>query len=164
MTRKRKASQPASPWHLAMAVFLFFVIIAGLSWSDQFFTIEKDDRSSGSSSGSSGLSLTLYSSPDCSCCHNYVDYLEGKGYSIDFVKTADYLDYFEGVPDDMYSCHIVFGEGYYTVGHIPEEALSKLFSERPWMAFPFPACLQVHLAWAASSSAHLQSMEFQGLR
>ncbi len=60
-----------------------------------------------------------------------MNYLEDRGYSVNFIRTADYLDYFEGVPDDMYSCHIVFGGGYYTVGHIPEEALSKLFNERP---------------------------------
>ncbi len=130
MARKRKASQPASTWHLMLAFLVFFLIIAGISWSDQYATIEKDNSPS-SSSRFSGLSLTLYSSPDCSCCHSYVNYLEGRGYSVNFVKTADYLDYFEGVPEDMYSCHIVFGDGYYTVGHIPEAALSKLFNERP---------------------------------
>ncbi len=36
-----------------------------------------------------------------------------------------------GVPEDMYSCHISFIDGYYVVGHVPIEAIIHLLNTKP---------------------------------
>ncbi len=130
--KKRSSKQPAPNWQIFLVIVVSVLMIAGLVWSNQFYTIDKEKPSNTTSSNSGkGLTLTLYSSPNCSCCHNYVEYLENKGYSINFIRSDNYLDYFKDVPQELYSCHIAFGEGYFTVGHIPEEILAKMFSEKP---------------------------------
>lgn len=79
--------------------------------------------------------LTVYQSPTCGCCPNWVSYMRVKDYKVDVIKT-DEIDAIKeeyGVPEGVLSCHttIVNGGQYFIEGHIPEEAVAKLLEEEP---------------------------------
>jgi len=82
--------------------------------------------------------LTVYKSPTCGCCSNWVTYMKNKDYQIDVVNIdkEDELNKIkeeQGVPESLYACHTtIINEGQYFVeGHIPEEAIVKLMNEEP---------------------------------
>ena len=76
---------------------------------------------------------TLYKSPSCGCCGQYTTYLRGEGYgiSVEDVEDMSVIKEQYGVPHELESCHTMEVEGYVVEGHIPEEAVQKLLSERP---------------------------------
>ena len=70
--------------------------------------------------------------PSCGCCGEYAEYLEANGIDVS-IETAPDLDTFArrktelGVPESMRSCHTVeFGE-YVVEGHVPLQAVARLF-------------------------------------
>src|SRR5688500_13222025 len=77
--------------------------------------------------------MTVYRSPDCSCCHLWADIAKASGWS---VATADVIDMAafkaeHGVPAEAASCHTaVIGE-YLIEGHVPLAAVERLLAERP---------------------------------
>ncbi|MCK5617603.1 hypothetical protein KAR91_87875, partial [Candidatus Pacearchaeota archaeon] len=75
----------------------------------------------------SGLSVTLYSSPSCGCCHQYISYLEGLNVNVTHIKTNVselIMDEYK-IPEDLRSCHFIVIENYVVVGHVPIEAIDK---------------------------------------
>lgn len=90
---------------------------------------------SGSIQESSGgpRSMTVYRSPDCSCCHLWADIATRAGW---IVASAEKLDMTAfkaeaGVPREHASCHTTIVAGYFIEGHVPLEAVEKLLAERP---------------------------------
>lgn len=80
-----------------------------------------------------GILATIYKSPTCSCCGQYGNYLEGKGYDVQVELRPDMEQVKEefGVPYELESCHTMEVDGYIVEGHVPEEAVHKLLTERP---------------------------------
>ena len=81
----------------------------------------------------SSLSMTIYRSPDCSCCHVWADVARRAGWT---VASADKLDMAAfkaevGVPLDVQSCHTALIGGYFVEGHVPMAAIERLLAERP---------------------------------
>ncbi|MBI2437055.1 MAG: hypothetical protein HYV41_04935 [Candidatus Magasanikbacteria bacterium] len=79
--------------------------------------------------------LTIYKSPTCGCCANYVAYMKRAGYEVTSVDTDD-MDAIKDtykIPSNMESCHTtVINDGEYVVeGHIPFQAIDKLMEEKP---------------------------------
>ena len=77
--------------------------------------------------------MSVYRSPDCSCCHLWSAIAEQAGWS---VATADKLDMTAfkaeaGVPEDVASCHTAIIDGYFVEGHVPLAAIERLLAERP---------------------------------
>lgn len=77
--------------------------------------------------------MTVYRSPDCSCCHLWAEIAEQAGWT---VVTADKLDMAAfkaeaGVPDRAVSCHTAMIGGYFVEGHVPLAAIERLLAERP---------------------------------
>jgi hypothetical protein len=78
-------------------------------------------------------SMTLYRSPDCSCCHLWADIARDAGWT---VATADVLDMTafktdHGVPPSAASCHTTIVGEYLVEGHVPMAALERLLAEAP---------------------------------
>lgn len=74
--------------------------------------------------------LTVYKSPSCGCCGNYVAYMKKEGYDVEVIDTED-MDAIKdqyGIPEFMRSCHTsVVGDGEYVVeGHIPAKGVQEL--------------------------------------
>lgn len=77
--------------------------------------------------------MTIYRSPDCSCCHAWADIARGNGWT---VASADKLDMnaFKtevGVPVEYASCHTAVVDGYFVEGHVPLAAVERLLADRP---------------------------------
>lgn len=78
--------------------------------------------------------IELYQSPACGCCGKWVQYMQNKGYSVNVHKDSDYYSYKQqrfGVKDEYESCHTGLIDGYVLEGHLPEDAVAWLLSERP---------------------------------
>lgn len=78
--------------------------------------------------------ITVFYSPTCSCCSQYIAYLKGNGFEvvteIDASKRMDLLDSFS-IPEDMTACHSSLVGDYFVEGHVPYEAIKKLLEEKP---------------------------------
>lgn len=80
-----------------------------------------------------GVVATIFKSPSCGCCGQYAAYLEDRKYAVKVEKTTamDSVKEQYDVPYELQSCHTMEIDGYVVEGHVPEEAVAKLLSERP---------------------------------
>jgi hypothetical protein len=76
---------------------------------------------------------TLYKNPQCGCCDEYARHLEEKGVEVTLVDDVELGEVKEraGLPHGLGSCHTIEMGEYVIEGHVPLEALEKLFDERP---------------------------------
>lgn len=80
-----------------------------------------------------GVVAMVYKSPSCSCCEQYSTYLRKEGYEVE-VKAIQEMSVIKeqyGIPYELESCHTMEIGGYVVEGHIPEEAVQKLLTEKP---------------------------------
>ena len=89
----------------------------------------------GSSSGVAiaERTMTVYRSPDCSCCHAWADIARRAGWAVATVDVTDMAAFKteHGVPSTAESCHTVLIGDYFVEGHVPLAALDRLVAERP---------------------------------
>lgn len=82
---------------------------------------------------SAGPVVTIYKSPTCGCCGQWVEHLKLNGFSTDARDVAD-VDPIKdryGVPKPLRSCHTALVDGYVLEGHVPADDLQRLLKERP---------------------------------
>lgn len=85
---------------------------------------------------SPGPVVTVYKSPDCTCCTHWVDHLKLNGFRTE-VHDLDSVDPIKdryGVPQPLRSCHTALVEGYVLEGHVPADDVQRLRKERPKVA------------------------------
>ena len=104
--------------------FMFLVVGAVVS---SIFLIPKNW------SQDSGIKITIFKSPTCGCCAEYITYLKSKNFQVEVVNTQDMLSIKEkyNIPQDLESCHTGIVGNYFLEGHIPIEAIQKLLEEKP---------------------------------
>ena len=76
---------------------------------------------------------TLYKNPQCGCCDEYARHLEeqgGDGTIVDDAQLGE-IKQQAGVPYGLGSCHTIEMGEYWIEGHVPMEAVTKLFEEQP---------------------------------
>jgi len=90
-------------------------------------------RVQGEPAGGTKATITIYASPTCGCCHEYIPYLREHGYMVQEVPTDDVnaVKVDLGVPKKTWSCHTAVVDDYVIEGHVPIEAIDKLLAERP---------------------------------
>jgi hypothetical protein len=78
-------------------------------------------------------SLTVYRSPDCSCCHLWAGIASKNGWSVAMVDQLDMATFKSeaGVPAEYASCHTTLVDGYFIEGHVPLAAVEKLLADHP---------------------------------
>lgn len=76
---------------------------------------------------------TLYKNPQCGCCDAYARHLEELGVNTTIVDDVELGDIKQqaGVPYGLGSCHTIKIGGYWIEGHVPMEAVQRLFEEQP---------------------------------
>lgn len=80
--------------------------------------------------------VTVYKSPTCGCCAEWVDHLRENGFAVvvhdqndlSMVKAAN------GITPQLESCHTGVVDGYVVEGHVPADLIAKLLTERPDIA------------------------------
>jgi hypothetical protein len=78
----------------------------------------------------------VYKSPTCSCCRQYISYLEREGYNIKSESINDMQSVKEkyDISPIMESCHTMVIDDYVVEGHVPIEVVKKLLTEKPNIA------------------------------
>lgn len=77
--------------------------------------------------------VTVYKSPTCGCCKDWVKHLESNGFRVEAHDVAD-VDRIKqnlGVRPQYASCHTAIAEGYTLEGHVPAGDIKRLLAERP---------------------------------
>lgn len=71
----------------------------------------------------------VYRSQKCGCCGQYLSYLESSGLKIEtrWVDETDDRAAQFGIPVELASCHTMVIGDYLVEGHVPVEAIQKLF-------------------------------------
>ncbi|HEU4629318.1 MAG TPA: DUF411 domain-containing protein [Gemmatimonadaceae bacterium] len=80
--------------------------------------------------------VTVYKTPSCGCCKNWVEHLRANGFDVVAVDTNDLaaVKAAHGVTRDIESCHTAVVDGYVIEGHVPADLVAKLLTERPDVA------------------------------
>lgn len=75
---------------------------------------------------------TLYKSPTCGCCGEYVKYLRSNGFNVKAIDSDD-MDKIkrDNKVGNLGSCHTMQIDGYVIEGHVPVSAINKLLQQKP---------------------------------
>lgn len=75
--------------------------------------------------------VTVYKSPTCGCCGEWVKHMRASGFRVDTHEVADVTPIKRryGVPDALSSCHTAIVGGYAIEGHVPAADIKRLLRE-----------------------------------
>ena len=80
------------------------------------------------------IDITVYKSPTCGCCKEWVTYLEEEGFNVTAIDhdDVDTIKTKYGLPDPkLKSCHTAIVDDYLVEGHVPADDIIRLLKERP---------------------------------
>jgi hypothetical protein len=84
---------------------------------------------------SSATRVSVYKSPTCGCCANWVDRMKRSGFDVDANDVGDEMlnqvKTTAGVPMALRSCHVALAGGYAFEGHVPPDLVKKVLAEKP---------------------------------
>ena len=77
--------------------------------------------------------MTVYKSPSCGCCKNWVAAAQKAGFTVKVVDLDDLSEIKKnaGVPDSLQSCHTVLVGAYVVEGHVPLDLVSRMLAAKP---------------------------------
>lgn len=77
--------------------------------------------------------VTVYKSPTCGCCKQWVTHLRDHGFTVKATDVSDVDPYKRkhGLPRRLGSCHTALVDGYVIEGHVPADDIKRLLTERP---------------------------------
>lgn len=77
--------------------------------------------------------MTVYKTPYCGCCGNWISQMKDKGFKINTIVKDDFNEIKEkhGVTAATASCHTALIDGYVIEGHVDYSAIKKLLTEKP---------------------------------
>ena len=77
--------------------------------------------------------VSVYKSPTCGCCGEWVKHIRASGFRVETREIADVAPIRRryGVPDQLASCHTAVVAGYAIEGHVPASDIQRLLRERP---------------------------------
>lgn len=76
---------------------------------------------------------TVYKSPLCGCCGEYVKILRQNGYQVTVVDAEDHsaIKRRYGITSALEGCHTTVVGGYAVEGHVPLKMIDRLLTEKP---------------------------------
>jgi len=76
--------------------------------------------------------MTIYKSPSCGCCKEWVKHVQAAGFKTKVVDMDDLTQVKTdaGVPEDLQSCHTALIGAYVIEGHVPAELVQKLLTDK----------------------------------
>ncbi|MCH8542618.1 MAG: DUF411 domain-containing protein [Alcanivorax sp.] len=128
---------------LIFMVLLVMVIIAGAGWhfaprpdaGAQSPAATTPTTTTSTTSADDVLPpITVWHSPTCGCCGDWVTHLEENGFTVQkyIQHNVPLIKYRLGLPPDMASCHTAMVEGYTIEGHVPADDIKRLLAEQPF--------------------------------
>lgn len=87
----------------------------------------------GSSDSPDEPAVTVYKSPSCNCCTEWVDYMRDQGFPVEIESKLNMQPVKDqvGIPSSLEACHTAVVESYVVEGHVPAEDVKRLLRERP---------------------------------
>jgi hypothetical protein len=98
-------------------LFCAFLLVLSVAWTLQ----------------AAGPTITVYKTPTCGCCGQWVQHLKAAGFTVvvnDVPNTDSYARQY-GVPEALRSCHTAVVDGYTIEGHVPAADIQRLLKEKP---------------------------------
>lgn len=76
--------------------------------------------------------ITVYKSPTCGCCKNWITHLEENGFKVKAIDSNNLsqIKSQAGIPSGAGSCHTAFIDNYVIEGHVPANDIKKLLTEK----------------------------------
>ncbi len=80
--------------------------------------------------------ITVYKTPTCGCCTNWVHHLQNHGFQVETHDLAnlDPIKRKHGISRTLESCHTAEVDGYIVEGHVPADLIERMLTERPQIA------------------------------
>jgi hypothetical protein len=77
--------------------------------------------------------ITVYHSPTCGCCKEWINHLKSSGFAVKSIEQEDLSEIKAemGVTGKLASCHTAVVTGYVIEGHVPAGDIHRLLKERP---------------------------------
>lgn len=77
--------------------------------------------------------ITVYKSPSCGCCRQWIRHMEKNGFTAAVHDLADLTEIKENlaVPAQLQSCHTAIFGKYVLEGHVPADLVRRLEREKP---------------------------------
>ena len=87
----------------------------------------------GAASAQQSRTATVYKSPLCGCCGEYVKMLRQNGYQVTVIDAEDHsaIKRRYGISSTLESCHTTVVGGYAVEGHVPLKVIERLLAEKP---------------------------------
>jgi len=93
--------------YLLFGIFIGALIV-GLYY---FYSTDKRGYNADEHGYFKGLIATIYKTPNCGCCENYISYLKSNGFKVEKKEVSDEeltnLKKQIGIPENLWSCHTV---------------------------------------------------------
>ncbi len=82
---------------------------------------------------SAATEITVYKTPTCGCCTDWVQHLRDTGLVVNVVDVASTQSYRAqaGVPNRLGSCHTAVVGDYFVEGHVPADLVKSLIDKQP---------------------------------
>ncbi|GGB50707.1 metal-binding protein [Oceanisphaera marina] len=77
--------------------------------------------------------LTVYKSPSCGCCEDWVTHMQESGFEVTVIDRDNMapIKKLAGVRPELASCHTGLIEGYVIEGHVPATDVRQLLQQQP---------------------------------
>ena len=77
--------------------------------------------------------ITVYRSPSCGCCGQWISHLKRHGFEVTDIKTDDMeaIKRQNNLPPELASCHTAIINGYVMEGHIPADDIKRFLIQKP---------------------------------
>jgi hypothetical protein len=87
----------------------------------------------GDGTRASAQTITVYKTPWCGCCGDWIKHLQRDGFDVVAIERDDLAPVRQryDVPDRLASCHTAEIDGYAIEGHVPAAEIRRLLNERP---------------------------------
>ena len=108
------------------------ILILSVSLFYSFNFIE-DKKNASANINNKKLSVEVFKTPSCGCCYGYVLFLEKEQFNVKEtdMRSLHSIKQKYNIPLEMQSCHTTIIGKYFIEGHVPLEAVNKLFKEQP---------------------------------
>jgi hypothetical protein len=76
--------------------------------------------------------MTVYKSPTCGCCKEWVSHVIGHGFKATVIDTEmGTIKAKHNIPPNLQSCHTTLVGSYVIEGHVPASDVTRLLKEKP---------------------------------
>jgi hypothetical protein len=105
--------------------------------------------------------ITVYKSPSCGCCAEWVDYMRKNGFgpTVHDEEDMDRIKAELGVPKGVHSCHTALVGKYLIEGHVPAADIKRLLAEQPNVAGLAVPGMPSHTPGMAPAGAKIEGFD-----